>query len=61
MIKRFFSRFISSKDSESRSSKQSKRVDDAITFTLNRYGKTLTDLARYDRGEQLTNTNPVSR
>ena len=31
-----------------------KKVKDGIDFAIDTYGKTLKDLARYDRGEQLS-------
>lgn len=55
-MKRKLIRFITrrqSKDGEFRATKEQK-AKAGINFTLENYGKTLIDLARYDRGEKFS-------
>ena len=35
------------------------KVQDALEFTVRKYGKTLKDLARYDRGEPISDTREI--
>ena len=39
-------------------SAREKKVKEGIDFTIKRYGETLKDLARYDRGENLSSELP---